>query len=71
MFIYEIVGWSHIASKDLFIVHLMFEDPRVHGKAVEVVFVKPEYVEGGKIDVGQLCRVYRNNKGFVSGIEIV
>lgn len=71
MFVYEIVGYSFIDKKDLFILHLQFDDPRVKGKAVEVVFVKPQYIEGGKIEVGSLIRVYRNSKGFVSGVEII
>lgn len=71
MFIYEIVGYSFIESKELFVLYLQYDSHGVKGKAVEVVFVKQQFVEGGRIDVGQLCRVFRNQKGYVQGVEIV
>lgn len=71
MFIYEIIGYSFIQAKDLFVLHLSYDQPMTKGKAVEVVFVKKQFIEGGTVELGAICKVYRNQKGFCVGVEIV
>lgn len=71
MFVYEIVGFSYIQAKDLYVLHMEYDSPGTTGKAVETVFVKSQFIEGGQIGVGQLCKVYRNQRGYCQGIEIV
>lgn len=71
MFIYEIIGYSFIQAKSLFVLHLQYLREGTTGHAVETCFVRQNAVEGGLVDVGKLCKVYRDNRGYCQGIEIV
>ena len=70
MFVYEIVGISEIDKKGLLILHLKYTTKNCEGYAVESIFVKEDFIEG-TAKCGELCRVYRNSKGYVIGVEIV
>lgn len=71
MFTYEIIGYSFIQAKSLFVVHLKYLREGTTGYAVETCFVRQSAVEGGAIEVGKLCKIYRDNRGYCQGIEIV
>jgi hypothetical protein len=71
MFLYEVVGICYVDKKDLYIIHVEYDRPGVKGKAVETIFVKKDYVDGTGLNVGSLIKIYRDNRAFVQGIEIV
>lgn len=71
MFTYEIIGYSFIVGKSLFVVHLKYLREGTEGYAVETCFVRQNAVEGGQIDIGKLCKIYRDNRGYVQGMEII
>lgn len=71
MFTYEIIGFSFISSKDLFVLHLKYLQQGTEGYAVEVCFCKKGFIEGGSVKLGSLCKIYRNQKGFCIGVEII
>jgi hypothetical protein len=71
MFTYEIIGYSFIQAKSLFVVHLKYLREGTEGYAVETCFVRQSAVEGGQIACGKLCKIYRDNRGYCQGIEIV
>lgn len=71
MFIYEVIGFSYISQKGLFVLHLTVDRVGVKGKAVETVFVNEQFIEGGKIDVGSIVKIYRDARGFTQGVEVV
>lgn len=71
MFCYEVLGFVYIEKKNMFILHLCYDRAGVKGKAVETIFVRQQSIEGNKIDVGSIIRVYRDNQGYVLGVEVI
>lgn len=71
MFCFEVLGYYFNSDKGFFVLHIAGDMPGVKGKAVDQVFVYANRIEGGKIDIGSLVKVYRDAKGYVQGVEVI
>lgn len=73
--IYTILGYSRITSKktgkDLFVLHLSLQRRDVTGYAVETIFVSPELVTGGAVELKKRCYVFYNKSGYCAGVQIL
>jgi len=71
MFTYEIIGYSFIPAKSLYVLHMFYEREGTEGYAVETCFVKQNAVVGGPVTCGATCKIYRDNRGYCQGVEIL
>lgn len=73
--IYTILGYSRIISKktsrDLFVIHVSYQRPGVTGYAVDTIFVSPEVIVGGTLDIKKRCHIFYDKRGYCAGVQLI